>query len=584
MVKKIAWIIGPVLLVAMLLPSCGKSQTPATQTSTTTSTTAATTTGAPTTVPPITSPVIPKETQSPTYGGTLVFPAARAFTTWDPAGAPVYMTTYLTMYDTIWGPDMTKTPAGSGEWSYLAAYIPDKYMVGYLAESIEQPDLSTVIWHMRQGVRYQNKPPANGRELVASDVVYCINRTQADVRSAWYKPDPKLLVVATALDKYTVQLKFAVPGVPNNRVTLSVYPPETIQTYGNLEDWHNLCGTGPWILTDCVADSSLTYVKNPGYWKFDENRPGNHLPYLDGYRYIIIPDTQTSEAALRTHKIDMYTMSMNDAQNLWKSSPELKWIARGQEANSMIQFRTDIAPFNDIRVRKALAMAIDRQAIVDSYYQGHAEILEWPFFDSLVDVYTPLDQLPADVKENFVCNPTKARQLLADAGYPNGFSTEMVTVTTSPAPDLAALVKSYWDAIGVKTTLNAGDPNSVMPTLWACTYKQTALDLNWTNTGPWLTNLYAYRGKAKYATRTNYSNVNDDYLDQWTDRLLTTIDPTARNNGRRIRACMSYPRSGTSSCRDLRTLPSSSHTSWAITERSRDGWNAVGLTRGLRLN
>ncbi len=198
----------------------------------------------------------------------------------------------------------------------------------------------------------------------------------------------------------------------------------------------------------------------------------------------------------------------------------------------MIDMRTDIAPFNNIKVRKALAMAIDRQSIIDSYYLGHADIYEWPFFDNMVDQYTPMKELPADVQENFTYNPTKAKQLLADAGYPNGFATELVTTSNSSvSTDLAALVKSYWDAIGVKTTIYAADSNVVMPTLWVCSYKQVALDLGWGNTSPWSVNGGAYRGKVKYATRWNYSNINDDYYDAWTDKLLVTIDAVARNKG-----------------------------------------------------
>jgi len=150
----------------------------------------------------------------------------------------------------------------------------------------------------------------------------------------------------------------------------------------------------------------------------------------------------------------------------------------------------------------------------------------------MTDVYTPLDQLPADVQEAYQYNTTKAKQLLTEAGFPNGFSQEMVVANNYPImTDMVALVKSYWDAIGVKTTIVAGDSNSVMPTLWVCSYKNVAANYAWGNTSPWSVNTAAYRGKIKYTSKWNYSNVNDDFLDNWTDKLLANTDPVSRTQG-----------------------------------------------------
>ena len=82
-----------------------------------------------------------------------------------------------------------------------------------------------------------------------------------------------------------------------------IYPPEVIEEHGDAQDWRNLVGTGPYMLTDWVKDSSVTYTKNPNYWGYDEKFPENRLPYLDEVKSLIIPDSSTLLAALRTGKI-----------------------------------------------------------------------------------------------------------------------------------------------------------------------------------------------------------------------------------------------------------------------------------------
>ena len=86
-----------------------------------------------------------------------------------------------------------------------------------------------------------------------------------------------------------------------------IYPPEVLEESGGtleFEEWAKLVGTGPYELTDWVEGSSMTYVKNPNYWGYDEKYPENRLPYIDGLRFLMMPEEATRLAAMRSGKID----------------------------------------------------------------------------------------------------------------------------------------------------------------------------------------------------------------------------------------------------------------------------------------
>ena len=112
-------------------------------------------------------------------------------------------------------------------------------------------------------------------------------------------------------------------------------------------------------------------------------------------------------------------------------------------------------PFYDKRVRQALFMAINKQEIADTFYGGQAEILSWPTgpkISAFTEVFTPLEELPDSTRELFDYKPDAARQLLADAGYPDGFKTSILT--TAASVDLLSIIKDYWDKIGVELVLD----------------------------------------------------------------------------------------------------------------------------------
>ena len=90
-----------------------------------------------------------------------------------------------------------------------------------------------------------------------------------------------------------------------------IMPPEVIEQYGDVQDWRNLVGTGPFMLTDVVEGSSMTYVKNPDYWGYDEKYPQNRLPYVDELRVLVMPEEATVMSALRSGQLDFHFLINN---------------------------------------------------------------------------------------------------------------------------------------------------------------------------------------------------------------------------------------------------------------------------------
>ena len=535
--RKSGWLLLTyVLILGMVLSSCKTTTTPTTTpgTSVTGTTTPATT---PKTTPATSTAtaagaVMVKNSlgqleEKPQYGGVgrYNWQGVGTVGSWDPVSPIAGRTWHLSMYETMVQSNITKGPSGTNEFAFgVVYYVPSVFFTGSVAESWDVIDLQNITYHLRKGISYQSKAPANGRAVVADDIVQAIARSQADPKNYWYKPPGTAtdkMIVATAIDKSNLTVHWPYPDARILQDTnWTAYPTEGWKQFGNLDDWHNACGTGPWIIQDYVPDSSFTYKKNPNYWGTDPFFPENKVPYADGYVNINIPDYQTGLAAIRTRQVDWTAgVTWEDAASLQKTNPELLYRGTLNFYNPVIEMRNDIAPFSDINFRKALAIAIDRKGIVKDFYKGNGEVLTWPYFPELKNVYTPLDQLPANCQELFNYDPVKAKQLLTQAGYPTGFKLELLVPNYAPFPDLANIIKSYWDAIGVATTVNVMEGGAFYGRLYGWNYSQTAL-VHWSNGDPMTIFSTAYYSGRLY----NYSKVVDQYVIDTYNKLIATAD------------------------------------------------------------
>ena len=141
-----------------------------------------------------------------------------------------------------------------------------------------------------------------------------------------------------------------------------------------------MVGTGPLILTDYVEGVSKTFTKNPDFWDYDEKYPENRLPYVDEIRALLMADEATRISALRTGKIDIIQHAgvvdignMDVIRSLQKTNPEIEVYSYYQRAFQVFGLNIRNAPFDDVRVRHALQMALDLETINDTYFGGFSD-------------------------------------------------------------------------------------------------------------------------------------------------------------------------------------------------------------------
>jgi peptide/nickel transport system substrate-binding protein len=533
--SKIVWLILSCLMIlSMVLVSCG-TKTTLTTTSTTTptvSTAAPTTTTKTTTTPTTTAGNWFDKFGKPQYGGTLTFRRTADNGQFDPYQSNYEVACYY--FETL----------SIGSWAldrkiydFSIRWKPEIYCQGLLAESWEEPDWQTYIFHIRKGVHFQDKPPVNGRELTASDVEYTYQR-MLGLGSGFTMPSPlyptapfSLIKSVTATDKYTVVFKLSSPSMETlNRMIDNValgliVPREAVEkSPGGIMGWTDVVGTGPFIAKDYVSGSSLTYVRNPNYWGYDERYPENKLPYADMIKTLVIPDNATALAAIRTGKLDIIggtvtgLLTAGEAQALSQTNPEILQITTPANGYAL-QMRVDKSPFTDIRVRTALQMAIDLKTIAKTLYNGTVEDLPYGWVGpTCKGYYTPFDEWSKDIKDGYTYNPTGAKKLLAEAGYPNGFKTNVVLPSNWDL-DLAQTVKAYLAEIGVDMEIRLMDQASATSFLRA--KKQDALSAG-TSALATPPNIAVQRGQSTYAT--SYIQNNDPVYDKMVDTIQTTLD------------------------------------------------------------
>ena len=364
------------------------------------------------------------------------------------------------------------------QWSFSGAVPNVPQYTGKLAESWEQPDATTIVLHIRRGVKWHDKEPMNGRELVADDVVFNFSRNLGLGEFVADGPSPVISVLGsvpiesiTTTDRYTVVFKLKQPRLSALYHIIAdiygnQYPPEVIRQYGDAKDWTKLVGTGPFMWTDWVKGTSLTYTKNPDYWGNDEKFPENRLPYVDEVKLLIMPEEATRLAALRSGQVDVmggpapFALSPGPAtEGLERTNPELKQFAYQNRGNNSAAFNITEPPFDDVRVRRAMQMALDLETVAATYFKGYADATPRGVVGTANIGYAfPIAEWSDEIRGYYSYDPEGAERLLDEAGYTRGadgvrFKTVSNAHPTVTDQGFAAIRIQFWDAIGVDVEL-----------------------------------------------------------------------------------------------------------------------------------
>lgn len=530
--RKLHWVVVSGLMVlSLVLAACGPAATTAQPTAPTPPTSPVTPTApaTPTTPTPQEPQQKPQNSsaETPKYGGTLTYRISSDPVNFDSGinrmGGALLGTVYQQFISTDWA----RGPAGSKAIAALFVNGSFDDFGGQVAESWSMPEIGVWKLQIRRGIHWQpvNSPAGQlmgGRELTADDIVDEFNRLlNKDGRapSSWIfvgtgaaaakaatiqKTGPWEVTMRTPVEYMTAYV-YLIPGAGFYRV----YPPGVVAKYGNMGDWHNSVGTGPFMLTDYVPGTQMLYQKNPLYWEKDPVGPGkgNQLPYVDTLRELIIPDLSTTLAAFRTGKLDLQAgVGLVDATGLWKTAPKAQYF-RYLDNTWIIAMRQDKPgkPFSDVRVRQALMLASDLEQIKKFYYGGEAEIDVWPMNKDITALYKPLNEMPPEVQDLYKYNPEKAKQLLKEAGYPNGFKTSIVCQTFAERIDELSLFKDMWAKVGIDLTIEPKETGAyAIYTSAGNPYE----DMLYRSVGPSFT-ISLYMGNTRGPGIWNPSHVND---------------------------------------------------------------------------
>lgn len=406
---------------------------------------------------------IASSAEQPSYGGELNVGTVNVTLSplsWDPADW-----TWKSNHDhgsareQLFAGDLTKSKRNGGPYAFIAdAYLPTASMRGELAESWEWEDPLTLVITLRKGMMFPAKPGVmKARELVADDVLFSYQLVdESPKRIPTYFDHIKKV---EARDDHTVVFHLhhfnAEWAYRFGYGYYSGISPREMAAVDR-KSWKNVTGTGPFQLERYVQANAQIYRKNDQYWDSTVlDQQDYKLPFVDKVVYRIIKDEATYLTALRTGQLDILeAIRWIAVDHLKATTPELKWNRWLATSGQFISLRVDQKPFDDVRVRRAMNLAVNQQEIVDRFYGGHAELMAYPQHPEFGRYFEPLEQMPEPVQQLFTYDPEEARRLLDEAGVPEGFAFDLQVCSCSPSHmDLVPLIESYFAKVGLKINI-----------------------------------------------------------------------------------------------------------------------------------
>lgn len=380
-------------------------------------------------------------------------------------------------------------------------------IVPALAESWEQPDPKTTIFHLRKGVKFHN-----GEPLKASDVKFSIDRM---------KNSPKVSHIIDAVDNveviddYTVKITTKEPFGPllNHLAhnAASILNEKAVTEAGESYGQHPV-GTGPYKFVSWQSGDRITLDANPDYFRGET--PIKHIVFRS------IVENANRTIALETGEVDIaYDIEGLDKDRL-KNDDKIKFIEQPSLSMSYLGFNTKKAPFDKKEVRQAIATAINIDDIIDAVYKGSAQK-----GDSLVG---PKVKGYSNKPQHYAYNPEKAKQMLAEAGYPNGFKTKIWTNDNPLRRDIAVILQDQLKQVGIDADIETLEWGAFLD--GTARGDQDMFILGWvTVTGDADYGLFPLLHTSSFGGGGNRAFYDNPQIDDLLVKAKTSVDPKERD-------------------------------------------------------
>ncbi len=376
--------------------------------------------------------------EKPQYGGTLHLSNDEDWDTLDPV--------YASGFDA--GEMAVKIFDGLVRFDYYSNdVVPD------LAKSWEISENNTkFVFKLRKGVKFHN-----GREFTAEDVKYSFDRIyDPEVASpgTWVfdmiAGTDEALAGETngvsgikVLDDYTVEFNLKYPfGLFLTHLTLPyglIVPQEEVEKWGEQFSQHPV-GTGPWVFSSWEHDDELILTANKDYWQ--------GRPYLDKVVYRVIPQPLTDIAEFEAGNLDYTTVPVEERKR-WVNDEEWQdYIHMMAELSTYyLALNTDYEPFDNPKIRKAIDYAIDSAQITNALFPHYV-----PADDAI-----PEGMPGGSPNSKLLYDPERAKELLAEAGYADGFEMELWTSTGNTSVRIGGVIQALLGRVGIDVNLVKND-------------------------------------------------------------------------------------------------------------------------------
>jgi len=381
-----------------------------------------------------------------------------------------------------------------------------------LVTSYEQPTPTTYVFHLRPNVKF-----SDGSPLTASDVVFSFERIADAKVGAYLKKRLARIQSIEAADPRTVKVTLSAPDAVF--VTLLALPQAAVVskafTLAHNDDLRAAAmGEGPYILGSWQRGVQLTVTRNPLYYQ-------RGLPRTPEIRFVFYPDDNSRVAALQSGAVDVIEYVPWQAISALHANPQFGY--QGTNGPFMyLVFNVTQTPFNDVRVRRAIGYAIDRDAIIKTAFFGRGgTIYGLPILKGTIG-YDPA------LEHYYTYDPAKAKQQLTEAGFPNGFTATLLsTAQYGMHKDTAEVVQQNLNAIGAHVTLSLPDWPTRVTTGNEGRYQFAVMGTVGDYNDPDYLSLFLHSGPTYYAYAPGYDNAT---MDAMLDQARSTLDRASRQS------------------------------------------------------